>query len=103
MFTRAAATSAAVGKCRPASATACKSSEVNDLTDGARARLLEHVMRGCQILWGNSEGLVERDIIWRAPSDLGAICHFADLGEDVFGLNRSGAQGLQILAAFVDG
>ena len=62
MFARAAATSCAVGNRSFESATTLPPLEVNDLARAGHARLLEHVVGGGKILWGDSKRLVERHI-----------------------------------------
>jgi hypothetical protein len=65
MFTRAAATSSAVGSRRPRVSTVPVSSELNDLSDAACARLLEYVVRGGEVLRCDAQGFVERHIARR--------------------------------------
>src|ERR1700744_6614548 len=95
MFSRAAATSAPPGNSRIL--------EVNHLSNAGRARLLEHIMRGGQVLRSDAERFVQCHIERRAAPFLGAVGDLADFGQNVLGRNGPGAQCAQELAAFIYG
>src|SRR5271170_6564590 len=95
IFSRAALTCASPGN--------ASGLEINHLSDARSARLLQHIVRRCQVLRRNSQRLVQRHVERRTASLLGTVRDFANLAENMLRRDRTLAQRAEILAAFIDG